>query len=237
MKNHITVKSLLLVTYLSLLMLILTACPMPSSGVMPTPNVTKTREARMAQLAATDAWPEEEATLIAEVATHEAKATGTAEAEETAASNEEQLVDELVSEEVAEQPSKEEASAEPALALKDVKIDVLSCSPYVFHGTPRPNEFVCDYNIRFSVEYNTGGNLACIICFAGDGGESDRKPVSQGKGTSEINLPIEGMIVRGGGETKHSAFCQLKDASSDEWLAEAYLGGSAYDSDLTMPVR
>lgn len=232
-----TNKRLLLLVYLSLLLLTLTACPMPSSDMLPKGNKTKTHEAQMAQKTATAAWPEEKATLIAEVATHEAKATGTAEAEQIAGSTEEQLVDELVSEESAEEPSKEEASTEPALALKDVKIDVLSCSPYVFNGTPRPNEFVCDYNIRFSVEYNTGRNPACIVCFAGDGGESDRKPVSQGNGTSEVILSIEGMIVRGGGETKHSAFCQLKDASSDEWLAEAYLGESAYDSDLSMPVR
>jgi hypothetical protein len=133
--------------------------------------------------------------------------------------------------------SEEGASTEPALTLEDVGVYVLSCSPYEVFGTPRPNEFVCSYDVTFSLEYVTAGHSAVLICFVGDGGESDRKPVSEGSGTSEVILAIEDMIVRGGGETKHSAFCQLRDASSDEWLAEAYLGTHAYDAALTMPVR
>jgi len=166
---------------------------------------------------------QEAATVIVEVETYEARATSEAEATAAAQAN-------------ATHTSVEGASTEPALTLGDVGVHVLSCSPYEVFGTPRPNEFVCSYDVTFSLEYVTAGHSAVLICFVGDGGESDRKPVSEGSGTSEVILPIEDMIVRDGGETKHSAFCQLRDASSDEWLAEAYLGTHAYDAALTMPV-
>ncbi len=204
-------KTLLVAFYavaLSLLLLTLISCDVPAEDQY---AESETQEAldrgRIPTYAAATQWA---ATAIVEVETYEAEATRTSE---------------------------EGASTEPALTLEDVGVFVLSCSPYEFFGTPRPNEFVCSYDVTFSLEYVTSGHSAVLICFVGDGGESDRKPVSEGSGTSEVILAIEDMIVRGGGETKHSAFCQLRDASSDEWLAEDYLGTHAYDAALTMPVR
>lgn len=199
---------------LSLLLLILISCSTEPPDVYGTQQprasqtaISATRAAATQEAAAATQWA---ATAIVEVETYEAEATHTSE---------------------------EGDSTEPALTLEDVGVFVLSCSPYEVFGTPRPNEFVCSYDVTFSLEYVTAGHSAVLICFVGDGGESDRKPVSEGSGTSEVILAIEDMIVRGGGETKHSAFCQLRDASSDEWLAEAYLGTHAYDAALTMPVR
>ena len=209
-------KSLLIAFYavaISLLLLIPISCDVPLVGDAEVDHSVEyaTAAARatrsVATYAAATQWA---ATAIVEVETYEAEATHTSE---------------------------EGASTEPALTLEDVGVFVLSCSPYEVFGTPRPNEFVCSYDVTFSLEYVTAGHSAVLICFVGDGGESDRKPVSEGSGTSEVILPIEDMIVRGGGETKHSAFCQLRDASSDEWLAEDYLGTHAYDAALTMPVR
>jgi hypothetical protein len=204
-------KTLLIAFYavaLSLLLLTLISCYVPADDQY---WEEETQEAlSTVRIATYAAATQEAATAIVEVETYEAEATRTSE---------------------------EGASTEPALTLEDVGVFVLSCSPYEFFGTPRPNEFVCSYDVTFSLEYVTAGHSAVLICFVGDGGESDRKPVSEGSGTSEVILAIEDMIVRGGGETKHSAFCQLRDASSDEWLAEAYLGTHAYDAALTMPVR
>ena len=203
-------KTLLIAFYavaLSLLLLTLISCYVPAEDQY---WEEETQEAlSTVRIATYAAATQEAATAIVEVETYEAEATHTSE---------------------------EGASTEPALTLEDVGVYVLSCSPYEVFGTPRPNEFVCSYDVTFSLEYVTAGHSAVLICFVGDGGESDRKPVSEGSGTSEVILAIEDMIVRGGGETKHSAFCQLRDASSDEWLAEAYLGTHAYDAALTMPV-
>jgi hypothetical protein len=114
---------------------------------------------------------------------------------------------------------------------------VLSCEPHELFGTPVPNEFVCSYDVTFSLKYATAGHSAYLVCFVGDGGESERNLVSEGSGTSEVMVHTEDMIVRGEGETKHSAFCQLRDAGSDEWLAEAFHGEKAYTESLAMPVR
>jgi len=210
-------KTLLIAFYavaLSLLLLTLISCHVPAEDQY---AESETQEALdRGRIATYAAATQEAATAIVEVETYEARATSEAEATRT---------------------SEEGASTEPALTLEDVGVFVLSCSPYEVFGTPRPNEFVCSYDVTFSLEYVTAGHSAVLICFVGDGGESDRKPVSEGSGTSEVILAIEDMIVRGGGETKHSAFCQLRDASSDEWLAEDYLGTHAYDAVLTMPAR
>jgi hypothetical protein len=109
MTKRTTENRLLSTMYLSLMVLTLTACPLVTIKDDPydrTPKEKATDNAAFrADETATAAWPEEQATLISEVATHEAKATGTAEAEAEAiaTSNEEQLVDELVSEESAEE--------------------------------------------------------------------------------------------------------------------------------------
>jgi hypothetical protein len=194
---------------ISLLLLTLDSC-----AYVPAPSVPYgTEEAlRTAEAAATS----EIATAIVEVETYEARRT--AEAPPTAA-------------------TPEAASAEPALALEDVAIQVLSCAPYERFGTPVPDEFVCSYDVTFSLEYVTAGHSGYLVCFVADGGESDTNPVSEGSGASEVMVSIEDIIVRGGGETKHAAFCQLRDAGSDEWLAEAFHGESAHDDSLAMPVR
>ncbi len=218
-------KSLLIAFYavaISLLLLTLISCHVPAEDQY---RKSETQEALdRGRIATYAAATQEAATAIVEVETYEARATS--EAGATAAAQAD-----------ATRISEEGASTGPALTLEDVGVFVLSCSPYEVFGTPRPNEFVCSYDVTFSLEYVTAGHSAVLICFVGDGGESDRKPVSEGSGTSEVILAIEDMIVRGGGETKHSAFCQLRDASSDEWLAEDYLGTHAYDAVLTMPAR
>jgi hypothetical protein len=211
MSNHIGAKSLTIrvcAAVLSLLLLTLSSCHATFGDTRPGSQATRD--------AARKAATHEAATAIVEVETYEAGAT--AEADATA-------------------PAQEAASTGPALALEDVGIQVLSCAPYERLGTPVPNEFVCSYDVTFSLKYATARHSAYLVCFVGDGGKSDRNPVSEGSGTSEVIVPIADMIVRGGGETKHAAFCQLRDAGSDEWLAEASHGQEAYDDSLAMPVR
>jgi hypothetical protein len=192
-----------------LLLLTLDSCV---SEPAPLPSYA-TREAMHTAAAAETS---EVATAIVEVETYEAGATAEAQATEAA---------------------EEAASTEAALVLEDVGIQVLRCEPHELFGTPVPNEFVCSYDVTFSLKYATAGHSAYLVCFVGDGGESERNPVSEGSGTSEVLVHTEDMIVRGEGETKHSAFCQLRDAGSDEWLAEAFHGEKAHTESLAMPVR
>lgn len=122
MTKHTTAKNPLFIAsavVLSLLLLTITSCDIKEQydGYFGDYEDEAMSEQELRWLrthvAATAAWPDEEATLIAEVATYEAKATGTAEAEAITASNEEQLVDELVSEEAAASVE-QQAAEEPA---------------------------------------------------------------------------------------------------------------------------
>jgi hypothetical protein len=194
---------------ISLLLLTLDSCVSEPAPLPP----YATREAMHTAAAAETS---EVATAIVEVETYEAGATAEAQATEAA---------------------EEAASTEAALVLEDVGIQVLRCEPHELFGTPVPNEFVCSYDVTFSLKYATAGHSAYLVCFVGDGGESERNPVSEGSGTSEVIVHTDDMIVRGEGETKHSAFCQLRDAGSDEWLAEAFHGEKAHTESLAMPVR
>jgi hypothetical protein len=233
MSNHIAAKSLTITVCavaLSLLLLTLVSCDpgqiVPWLREMP-PDQAE-RATRMAEIIAEDEATEAAATVAAQ-ATATAAAQATSEAEATAAA--------ATVAAQATSTSEEGASTEPALALEDVAVHVKSCSPYERFGTPVPNEFVCSYDVTFSLKCATAGHSAYLVCFVGDGDESDRNPVSEGSGTSEVIVPIADMIVRGEGETRHAAFCQLRDAGSDEWLAEAFHGDDAYDASLAMPAE
>jgi hypothetical protein len=249
MSNHIAAKSLTITVCavaLSLLLLTLVSCDpgqiVPWLREMP-PDQAE-RATRMAEIIAEDEATEAAATVAAQAtATAAAQATSEAEATAaaaTAAAQATATVAPQATATVAAQatPTSEEGvSTEPALALEDVAVHVKSCSPYERFGTPVPNEFVCSYDVTFSLKCATAGHSAYLVCFVGDGDESDRNPVSEGSGTSEVIVPIADMIVRGEGETRHAAFCQLRDAGSDEWLAEAFHGDDAYDASLAMPAE
>jgi hypothetical protein len=105
MNSHMAEQRLLLIVCLSLLLLTLPACGWevldtffpPPQEIQDKEDAARdylTKTAESAKVAATATWSEREPTLIAEVATHEAKATGTAKAEEAAAGMDEQAAEE-----------------------------------------------------------------------------------------------------------------------------------------------
>ena len=82
-------------------------------------------------------------------------------------------------------------------------------------------EFVADIDFYFTVRYATAGHTAFVVCYEEDV-KSDETPVSGESGTSEVVVHLEKYDYYGVGES--DPFCELRDASSGEVLAEAFPG-------------
>jgi hypothetical protein len=139
-----------------------------------------------------------------EVETYEARATS--EAEATAAAQAD-----------ATRISEEGASTEPALEITEMSTKLLKDDA---------ETGVADIDFIFTVKYATAGHTAFLVCYE-ENVESERTPVSAESGTSEVIVHLVNHNYFGPGE--QDAFCELRDASSGEVLAEAYPGaGTIY---------
>jgi hypothetical protein len=159
-----------------------------------------TWEARATRSVATyAAATQEAATAIVEVETYEARATS--EAEATAAAQAD-----------ATRISEEGASTEPALEITEMSTKLLKDDA---------ERGVADIDFIFTVKYATAGHTAFLVCYE-ENVESDRTPVSAESGASEVIVHLVDFDYYGAGQ--YDPFCELRDTSSGEVLAEAYPG-------------
>jgi hypothetical protein len=104
------------------------------------------------------------------------------------------------------------APTEPALEITKMATKVLEDDP---------EEGVANIDFIFTVEYATAGHTAFLVCYE-ENVESERTAVSGESGTSEVIVHLVDFDYYGPGQAE--PFCELRDASSREVLAEAYPG-------------
>lgn len=213
MSNHIAPKSLTIRVYavaLSLLLLTLNSCLIvdPDPKEVDLEDVNVLREQELATQEALDKARDRGRIATYAAATQEA-ATAIVEVETYEAG--------ATSEAEATAATEGGASTEPALEITEMSTKVLKQDA---------ESGVADIDFIFTVKYATAGHTAFLVCYE-ENVESERTPVSAESGTSEVIVHLVNFNYYGPGQ--YDPFCELRDASAGEVLAEAYPGeGTIY---------
>jgi hypothetical protein len=114
----------------------------------------------------------------------------------------------------------------PLVDILDVTLTTYSCSA---HDSEIADDYDCSYTVSFSLAFESK-DFARAQCFFSNA-ESEKLNISPGAGQISIEVTYDVLVFAPG--TTFNGFCQLRDQSSDEVIAQD--GGPVGGWEITVP--
>jgi hypothetical protein len=114
----------------------------------------------------------------------------------------------------------------PLLDILDVELTTYSCTA---HDSDFTDDYDCSYTVAFSLAYESK-DFARTQCFFSNA-KSEKMNVSPGASDLTIDVTYDVLVFSPG--TTFNGFCQLRDQSSDEVIAQD--GGPVGGWEITVP--